>query len=92
MCKQAGKPIYLPHHSLRATTATRLHQSECIEKQEIMQNTGHRSIEAVISYKQLSYEQLTQVSDILYNNNKAKKVGNNNLMQLLAVRTISRQS
>ena len=29
------------NHSLRATTTTRLHQSGCVEEQEIMQRAGH---------------------------------------------------
>ena len=73
MCEQAGIPGYRTNHSLRATAATRLHQSGCVEEQEIMQRTGHRSIEAVRSYKWTSSEQLEQVSDILNNDNNAKK-------------------
>ena len=49
-CEQAGIPGY-HNHSLRTTAATRLHQSGCVEEQEIMQRTGHRSIEAVRIYK-----------------------------------------
>ena len=73
MCEQAGIPGYRTNHSLRATAATRLHQSGCVEEQEIMQRTGHRSIEAVRSYKQTSSEQLEQVSDILNNDKSTKK-------------------
>ena len=73
MCEQAGIPGYRTNHSLRATAATRLHQSGCVEEQEIMQRTGHRSIEAVRSYKRASREQLEQVSDILNNNKSTKK-------------------
>ena len=72
MCEQAGIPGYRTNHSLRATAATRLHQSGCVEEQEIMQRTGHRSIEAIRSYKRTSSEQLEQVSDILNNDNSAK--------------------
>ena len=67
MCEQAGIPGFRTNHSLRATTATRLHQSGCVEEQEIMQRTGHRSTEAVRSYKRTSREQLEQVSDVLNN-------------------------
>jgi len=73
MCKQAGISGFRTNHSLRSTTATRLYQSGCVEEQEIMQRTGHRSIEAVRSYKRPSNEQLIHVSDILYNNSNAKK-------------------
>ena len=38
-----------------------------------MERTGHRSIEAVRSYKRSSHEQLEQVSDIL-NKGKADKL------------------
>ena len=74
MCKQAGIPGYHTNHSLRATTATRLHQSGCVEEQEIMERTGHRSNEAVRSYKRTSREQLEQVSDILNNDHNTKKI------------------
>lgn len=40
-------------------------RSECVEEKEIMQRTGHRSIETVRSYKRTSSEQLEQVSDII---------------------------
>ena len=77
MCEQAGIPGYRTNHSLRATAATRLHQSGCVEEQEIM----HRSIEAVRSYKRTSSEQLEQVSDILNNDNNTKKLCSNMLSQ-----------
>ena len=63
MCKNAGITGYCTNHSLRATTATRLHQSASVEEQEIMERTGHRSIETVRSYKRVSHEQLGQVYD-----------------------------
>ena len=71
MCKNAGITGYRTNHSLRATTATRLHQSDSVEEQEII---GHRSIEAVRSYKRSSHEQLEQVSDILNNGNSKKRI------------------
>ena len=46
-----------------------------------MQRTGHRSIEAVRSYKGTSSEQLEQVSDILNNDNNTKKLCSNTLSQ-----------
>ena len=66
MCKDAGMLGYHTNHSLRAAAATRLHQSGCVE-QEINERTGHRSLEAVRSYKRSSNKQLQQVSDILNN-------------------------
>ena len=58
MCKDAGIPGYHTNHSLRASAATRLHQSSCVEEQEIMETTRHKSLEAVRSYKRTSNEQL----------------------------------
>ena len=73
MCKAAGILGYRTNHSLRATAATRLHQSKCVEEQEIMARTGHRSIEAVRSYKRASTQQQEQVSDILSNGHPTKR-------------------
>jgi len=56
MCKQAGIPGFHTNHSLRSSTATRLHQSGKVEEQEKMERTGHRSTEAVKSYKRSSNE------------------------------------
>ena len=67
MCKDAGIPEYHTNYSLRASAAIRQHQSGCIEEQEIMERTGHRSSEAIRSYKKSSNKQLQQVSDILNN-------------------------
>ena len=67
MCKDAGIPGYHTNHSLRASAATQLHQSGCVEEQEIMERTGYRSLEAVRSYKRSSNDQLQQVSDSLNN-------------------------
>ena len=74
MFKNAGITGYRTNHSLRATAATRLHQLGSVEEQEIMERTGHRSIEAVRSYKRSSHEQLEQVSDILNNGNSKKRI------------------
>ena len=63
ICREAGISGYRTNHSLWATTATRLHQSE-IQEQEIMERTGHRSL-GVRNYKRTSSEQLELVSDIL---------------------------
>ena len=78
MCSEAGIPGYRTNHSLRATAATRLHQSGCVQEQEIMERTGHRSTEAVRSYKRTSTEQLEQVSDILNNGSTQKRSCLNN--------------
>ena len=66
MCKNAGMIGYYTNHSLRATTATRLHNHN-IEEQQIMERTGHRSTEAVRSYKRTSSHQKELVSSILNN-------------------------
>ena len=58
-------PGHHTNHSLRASAATQLHQSGCVEEQEIMERIRHRSLEAVRSYKKSSNDQLQQVSDIL---------------------------
>jgi len=65
MCKQAGISGLRTNYSLGVTTATRLHQSGCVDEQQIMDRTGHRNVEAVRRYKRSSTEQLEQVSDIL---------------------------
>ena len=57
MCKDAGMPGHHTNHSLRASAATRLHQSGCVE-QKIMERTGHNSSEVVKSYKRSSNKQL----------------------------------
>ncbi len=72
MCKEARILGYHTNHSLRATAATHLHQSNSVEEQEIMERTGHRSIEAVRSYKRPSTPQLEQVSDIPCNGHTTK--------------------
>ena len=66
MCREAGILGHYTNHSLRATAATRLHQSG-VEVQEIMERTGHRSTEVVRSYKITSNDQQEKVSDILSN-------------------------
>ncbi len=70
LCKTAGIHGYRTNHSLRATAATRLHQSGMIQEQEIMARTGHRSLEGVRSYKRTSSEQMELVSDVLSNGPK----------------------
>ena len=55
------------NRSLRATTATRLYQHG-VDKQLIMEHTGHRSVAGVRSYKCTSYEQKQAVSNVLHGN------------------------
>ena len=69
MCKAAGICGYKTNHSLRATTATRLYQAG-IDKQLIMEKTGHHSLEGVRSYKRTNSEQHETLSDILSLNKK----------------------
>ena len=64
LCREAGIPGYHTNHSLQATTATRLHQSG-IQEQEIMERTGHRSLEGIRSYKRTSSKRMEHVSDVL---------------------------
>ena len=64
LCKQAGITDYETNHSLRVTSATRLFQSG-VDEQLIMSHTGHRSVDGVRSYKQISDEQKKAVSGIL---------------------------
>ena len=45
-----------------------------------MERTGHRSIEAVRSYKRSSHEQLEQVSDILNNDSSKKRICYNDIV------------
>ena len=73
MCKKAGIVGYYTNHSLRATAATRL-QHHNIEEQQIMERTGHRSAEAVRSYKRTSNHQQEIASGIL--NNEKRHCGN----------------
>ncbi len=65
MCKKAGIQGFRTNHSLRATTATRLYSSG-VDKQLVMERTGHRSIEGIRSYKRTSLEQHENISDILH--------------------------
>ena len=64
LCRSAGISGFKTNHSLRATSASRLYQSG-VEEQQIMERTGHRSLEGVRSYKRTSDEQREALSDIL---------------------------
>ena len=50
LCNQAGIKGFKTNHGLRATAATRLYQSG-VDEQQIMERTGHQSIEGYGSYK-----------------------------------------
>ena len=69
LCKLAGIEGYKTNHSLRATAATRLYQSGA-DEQQIMERTGHRSLEGVRSYKRTSEQQRQALSDILNHGSK----------------------
>ena len=64
LCKLAGIPGYRTNHSLRATTATRLYHKG-VDKQHIMEITGHSSLDGVRSYKRTSKMQQMAISDML---------------------------
>lgn len=64
LAKQVGIEGKVTNHSCRATSATRLFQSN-MEEQLVMEKTGHRS-NAVRSYKRTSDRQLREVSNVLY--------------------------
>ena len=64
LCKQAGIEGYKTNHSLRATTTTRLYEKG-VDEQQIMERTGHRSLEGVRSYKRTSDRQRRALSDVL---------------------------
>lgn len=69
MCKECEIQGFRTNHSLRATAATRLYASG-VDKQLVMEQTGHWSIEGIRSYKRTSSEQQQAVSDILTNTKK----------------------
>lgn len=64
LCSAAGIGGFKTNHSLRATSASRLHQSG-VEEQMVMERTGHRSVDGVRSYQRTSEEQRIALSDIL---------------------------
>ena len=72
ICKAAEIAGYRTNHSLRATAAIQLQQSD-VEEQKIMEQTGHRSIDAVRSYKRSSTQQQEQVFNILSNGHPLKE-------------------
>ena len=84
MCKSVGMVGYYTNHSLRATTTTRLYQHD-VDEQQIMERTGHRSTEAVRSYKRTSTHQQEKGSSILNNEKRhcsATDNGQHNIMHV----------
>ena len=61
---QIGVKGHFTNHSLRRTCATRLYQGG-IDEQRIMAVTGHRSVEAVRIYKEMSDEQQEKISETI---------------------------
>ncbi len=88
MCKECGIQGYKTNHSLRATAVSRLYSSG-VDKQLVMERTGHRSAEGVRSYKRTSMTQKQEVSDIL---NTGKKIKTNTIHETSAVTNASNQS
>ena len=87
ICHAAGIKGYKTNHSLRAMAESRLYQSG-IDKQLIMEKTGHTSLEGVRSYKRTSMEQQENMSDILSLNKKqAVQVTEEERLSVLAVTT-----
>ena len=72
LCAAAGISGFKTNHSLRASTATRLYDSG-IDEQLVMEQTGHRSLPGVRSYKRTSTHHREALSDIL---NKVPKLSN----------------
>ena len=70
MCAEAGISRNT-NHSLRATGATSLFQSEVPEK-IIQKTTGHRSLEALRKYERTSQEQYQAVSKVMMSAKKVK--------------------
>ena len=66
MASEIGLTGKVTNHSLRATVATCLYQSN-VDEQLIMEHTGHHS-NSVRSYKCTSNDQLHDVSNFLYGN------------------------
>ena len=63
MCKECGIKDYKTNHSLRATSASCLYPSGMDE--QLVEWTGHRNTERVLSYKRTSMQHKQEISDIL---------------------------
>ena len=61
---EAGIEGYYTNHSGKRTCATTLYQAG-VSEQEIMNRTGHRSVESVRKYKRASNDMLKDISNIL---------------------------
>lgn len=73
MAKEISLEGKITNHSLRATAASRLYQSN-VDEQLVMERTGYRS-NAVRSYKCTSNDQLRNISNLLYGEEpEAKKI------------------
>ena len=64
MCSEAGIEGYYTNHSGKRTCATTLYKAG-VPEQEIMNRTGHRSVESVGKYKITSNDMLKDISNIL---------------------------
>ncbi|XP_062597801.1 uncharacterized protein LOC134259217 [Saccostrea cucullata] len=64
MCDKAGIPGFFSYHSGKRTCTT-THYQAGVSEQEIMERTGHRSIESVRKYKRPSEEMLCDISNAL---------------------------
>ena len=63
LCCLAGIKGHKTNHSLRAMTATRLYQERVDE--QLMENTGHHTVQGVRSDKRTSLEQKKAISELL---------------------------
>ncbi len=64
LCREANITGFRTNHSLRATAATRLYNAG-VDEQQVMEVTGHHSLDGVRAYKHTSKKQKEAVSDIL---------------------------
>ena len=71
LCTTAGLQGHFTNHSLRATAATRLFEAG-VDKQLIMQWTGHSTTAGVCSYKRVGEKLYSVTSNTLNCNKKIK--------------------
>ena len=71
--RMQGYRVFKTNHSLKSTTASRLYQAG-VDKQLVMERTGHRSLDSVWSYKRTCDKQRITLSDIL---NRKKRCQDN---------------
>ena len=71
LVERVGIKGHYTNHSLRRTCATRLYNRGA-DKQQIMSITGHRSIDAMRMYKQISHDQQEELSNLIQPNKKPK--------------------